>query len=597
MWGLLNNLRGSPDESPLGQAQQLMYKAFDATGRAERVRIARQALDISPDCADAYVLLAEETDNRKEALELFEKGVAAGERVLGPQVFQEEAGHFWGLFETRPYMRARKGLACALWTIGRRDEAIRHLQEMLRLNPGDNQGVRYTLAGWLLTEKKDGALAQLLHMFDEASADWVYNRVLLAFRRTGDTSETRRRLEAAKTANPYVMDYLLGQERLPPEPPGHYSPGDQSEAILYACRALRAWRETPGAVTWLRGVEHEQKRSRDPLPDPVGPLPSVKQRLRQLPQVFDVWQADHRPMPHWVKIAGEVVRPWIVMVTSRTNDLSLASKVLIDETQSPDLLWDQMAQAMEQPPVDEPHRPTELQILPHPRWDALKPHLEEIGITVVPVETLDHLEIVFEDLAEHIGGKSPPPLLEMPGIKPEQVAGFYRAAAGYHRRAPWRKLDDEQAIRVECDRYQSGPWYAVVMGQAGITFGLALYDDMETLRKLWASDLSDETPTRETVSLAVTFGPETEISVADLDATKRHGWELAGPEAYPSAFRKERGMSIRPPLAWELELLEGSLRAIPAFVSRHPPEDVSRHKMTVPVASGELILKLSWVGD
>jgi hypothetical protein len=30
--------------------------------------------------------------------------VAAGERSLGPKAFEEDAGHFWGILETRPYM-------------------------------------------------------------------------------------------------------------------------------------------------------------------------------------------------------------------------------------------------------------------------------------------------------------------------------------------------------------------------------------------------------------------------------------------------------------------------------------------------------------
>jgi hypothetical protein len=50
-------------------------------------------------------------------------------------------------------------------------------------------------------------------------------------------------------------------------------------------------------------------------------------------------------------------------------------------------------------------------------------------------------------------------------------------------------------------------------------------------------------------------------------------------------------------LAWELELMEGCLRALPAFISRHRPGDLSKHKMTVPVASGSLTLVLSWVED
>jgi len=46
--------------SPIEQAQELMYDAWEAQG-AQRVGLARKALEIPPDCADAYVLLAEET--------------------------------------------------------------------------------------------------------------------------------------------------------------------------------------------------------------------------------------------------------------------------------------------------------------------------------------------------------------------------------------------------------------------------------------------------------------------------------------------------------------------------------------------------------
>ena len=34
--------------------------------------------------------------------------------ALGPRGFKQYAGHFWGFLETRPYMRARAGLAGTL---------------------------------------------------------------------------------------------------------------------------------------------------------------------------------------------------------------------------------------------------------------------------------------------------------------------------------------------------------------------------------------------------------------------------------------------------------------------------------------------------
>ena len=142
---------GEPvEETPLSRAQAVVYQAVEIQDSQKRLELAKQALAISPDCADAYVLLAEAASSRKEALELYRKAVEAGERALGPEVFEEAVGDFWGLLETRPYMRAKLGLADTLWTSGRRVEAVEQLQDMLRLNPDDNQGVRYTLASWLL---------------------------------------------------------------------------------------------------------------------------------------------------------------------------------------------------------------------------------------------------------------------------------------------------------------------------------------------------------------------------------------------------------------------------------------------------------------
>jgi hypothetical protein len=61
-------------------------------------------------------------------------------------------------------------------------------------------------------------------------------------------------------------------------------------------------------------------------------------------------------------------------------------------------------------------------------------------------------------------------------------------------------------------------------------------------------------------------------------------------------MHKERGKSFRRPLAWELELLEGCLRAVPEFV-RKKTRRLQPLSLTVPVASGELVLVLSWAEE
>ena len=71
------------------------------------------------------------------------------------------------------------------------------------------------------------------------------------------------------------------------------------------------------------------------------------------------------------------------------------------------------------------------------------------------------------------------------------------------------------------------------MGQSGLTLGLALYDDLKTPAAAVGERLSDEENARETVALTVTFGDGDRGPAADLDAIRQHGWEVAGPEAYP----------------------------------------------------------------
>jgi tetratricopeptide (TPR) repeat protein len=247
-----------PDSmTQLERAQDRMYDAWSAAGR-ERVDLAREALDISPDCADAYVLLAEESvADPDDSLELFRQGMIAGERALGPKIFQESAGRFWGIVATRPYMRAREGFAVCLALLGRTDEAVPHYREMLRLNPQDNQGIRFRLLQALLAENLDDDASNLLDAYPgEPTADWAYGRALLMFRRHGESAIANATLNAAFEVNPFVPLYVTGMKKLPPEPPLEVTAGEASEAITYVAEHLETWAETPGALRWFVKVVH-----------------------------------------------------------------------------------------------------------------------------------------------------------------------------------------------------------------------------------------------------------------------------------------------------------------------------------------------------
>ncbi|NOJ26788.1 MAG: hypothetical protein DA330_02090 [Nitrososphaera sp.] len=251
----------------LDRAQDLMWTAFDTAARKERIRLAEEALKICPDCADAYVVLAYDLPKitRQRKMELFEEGVKAGRRALGPRYFKEEVGSFWGILETRPYMRALMGLAIELEEAGRVDEAIEHYRELMRLNPRDNQGVRYCLAPLYLSLDRLPEAWKILKTYtDDTGPALNYTRVLYLFKKDGDTEKAREELGEAVRWNPHVVSWLL-TPKLPKIKIGAYiTSGGKDEAYVYARDWRKSWEKTEGAIDWLvenlLAAYREQKR-------------------------------------------------------------------------------------------------------------------------------------------------------------------------------------------------------------------------------------------------------------------------------------------------------------------------------------------------
>jgi tetratricopeptide (TPR) repeat protein len=241
------------DPGTLEQAQEIVYAAWEAEQPEERIMLALRALQISSSCADAFVLLAEEASSSlDEAIGLYTKGLEAGKRALGEEPFKEQVGHFWSVLETRPYMRAKAGLAQCLWLSGRRAEAVDHYKEMLRLNPNDNQGVRYLLLPCLIEMGEDAAAETLAEQYrDDSMAMWRYSRALLDFRKHGDSPAANESLKEAIAQNEHVPAYLLGRKEMPPHLPESYGYGDEEEAVVYTYTSGSAWAATPGALQWL----------------------------------------------------------------------------------------------------------------------------------------------------------------------------------------------------------------------------------------------------------------------------------------------------------------------------------------------------------
>lgn len=329
---------------------------------------------------------------------------------------------------------------------------------------------------------------------------------------------------------------------------------------------------------------------------PVGPLPLVKGRLQRVSFSGEIWEADLRqPLGGFEN--PEDRTPWILLFGSESTSLIRACEVS-PEKPSSDQVWDHFAKAIQEPLAGTPGRPAQLLVGNDPLWETLRDHLTEIGVDLKTGADLGLLNLVFEDVVRELTGameSDSTPLLEVPGMSVEKAASFFEASAYFFKEKPWKRLREEYAISITCPELGRGPWYGVIMGAAGVTAGLALYDDLNWLERVWTEQLSPEEQAQETEATALTYGSRDTMLPEDLAAMKEHGWKAGGREGYPEIYRKERGQGLRTPMSEEMAILDACLRAIPPFVKKRPSDDDTPEQVAVASPSGPLTLTLHWV--
>lgn len=241
----------SHEKTDVDKAQELVWAAYELPIDKGRRR-AKKALKLDPDCIAAYEYLGNTYQYYDKRGPYFEQGVEIGRRIFGGDFLKANKGHFWGLTETRPFMRCLGMLAECHYESGQTSRAVEIWKEMLGLNPMDNQGIRYNLLAALL-EQKDikGYEKYRKEYHDDASSYVLFSDALKLFIKDDDTSKAQKALKRAIKSNKYIVPIMTAT--YPPEEyPSSYAWGSEEEAIIYAHMAWRAWRWNDGAKDWMR---------------------------------------------------------------------------------------------------------------------------------------------------------------------------------------------------------------------------------------------------------------------------------------------------------------------------------------------------------
>jgi len=233
------------------KANDLMHDAYDSTP-AQGKKLAHKALKLDPENVRALNFLADHEKSAEGALKLYQKAMESGKRQLGTTFFRKNKGHFWLMVEARPFMTAKLGFAHCLEDLEWNDEAIKEYNELLELNPGDHQGVRFALASLLLFTRKYNQFSELYKKYtDEQSTFWLFNYALFLFATGGSTPKANKALLFANEANSHVIDFMTQQKKMKPNSEGYFNPGDENEAAYYLMDNFRSWMNVEGTFEWL----------------------------------------------------------------------------------------------------------------------------------------------------------------------------------------------------------------------------------------------------------------------------------------------------------------------------------------------------------
>lgn len=209
-----------------------------------------QVLAIQPDHVGALNYKAQLAETPEESRVFLTQAIQAGEAQLGPNFEKKYKGIFWLEPETRPYMTSLFLMAQVEEASENRKEAIRIYERLLKLNPSDNQGIRYELVGLLLAERMLPKCRKLLETYPDDGAWLKWAEVLYLFSMR-DMAGAAKLLKVARKLNPFVEQYLTDQLPFPEELPDLYSPGEESEAVLIVFSLIEAWTRRQNATLWL----------------------------------------------------------------------------------------------------------------------------------------------------------------------------------------------------------------------------------------------------------------------------------------------------------------------------------------------------------
>ena len=221
------------------QSDDLLFEAYEEPIKTKAIKLAKQALELNPNNIDAENFITKHETNTIKKLKKYEETLNKEKNNLEKENFfnKENIGIFWGLIETRPYMRTKHSYMLTLMELGRYTEAIKQGEELLELCESDNLGIRYLMIGLYTVLEKFEKAEEIYNKYSEISTSMLFP-VSIMYYKEENYRKCKKVIKKMQESNEHLLNYLTGRKKFTKskiediETNGTYSWGSEAEAYF-----------------------------------------------------------------------------------------------------------------------------------------------------------------------------------------------------------------------------------------------------------------------------------------------------------------------------------------------------------------------------
>lgn len=169
----------------------------------------------------------------------------------------DEKLYDWSWMENRPLLRILMNQLHACWRRGESRQATSLAQQLLRLNPNDNQGIRSLLMNAYLEQSEYQQAVDLAQIYDDSFFPEISLGKVLALYQLGQLEAAEAAWLRTKSALKHAKRYLTASSLNPPkfnEEGYGITIGSKEQMWVYRQEMREIWLRARGIMKWLKSL-------------------------------------------------------------------------------------------------------------------------------------------------------------------------------------------------------------------------------------------------------------------------------------------------------------------------------------------------------